>query len=136
MDREDIILIGIPCEGMIDSKKINKKFPRQTKNVDVKEDKDNIIIDIDGKSHKIPKKDLLFDKCKSCEYPTPIIYDHLIGNEIKSSKNEDYKDISEFEKIRLEIIMILNENIRRRVEEIQELMNGLDAFFGEKTPKD
>jgi len=98
MDRDDIILIGIPCEGMIDPKKINAKFPRQTKNIDVSEDKNNFIVNIEGKSHKVPKEELLFDKCKTCENPTPIIYDHLIGSEIKSSKKEEYKDIINFEK--------------------------------------
>ena len=59
-------------------------------------------VTVDGKTQKIPKDDLLADKCKTCEYPTPLLYDHLIGKEIKSTKKEDYKDIETLEKKPLE----------------------------------
>ena len=32
-----------------------------------------------------------------CEHPTPLVYDVLIGKDIKSSGKEDYKKIKEFE---------------------------------------
>ena len=98
LKREDVVIIGIPCSGVIDPKKINAKFPHQTKPVDVKEDGEKFIITIDGKTNKIHKDELMPEKCKHCEYPTPIIYDILIGKEIKSTKKEDYKEIQTLEK--------------------------------------
>lgn len=96
--REDVVLIGIPCSGVIDPKKIEKKFPQPVESVEVTDSEDNFIITIDGKKHTIPKDDLTFDKCKHCENPNPIIYDILLGKEIKTKKKEDYSSIEKLEK--------------------------------------
>jgi len=98
LDRDKVVIIGIPCSGVVDPKKIEAKFPGQVKNVDVKDDGEKFVVTIDGKTHKVAKDELMPDKCKTCEYPTPVIYDILIGKEIKSSKKEDYKDVKAFEK--------------------------------------
>jgi len=98
LDRDKIIIIGIPCNGVVDPKKLKERFPGHIKNTDVKEDGDNFVITYDGKTEKIPKDELMPDKCKHCEYPTPILYDILIGKEIKPTKKEDYKEIADIEK--------------------------------------
>lgn len=98
LKRENLVIIGIPCEGVIDPKKFKEKFPEVIKNLEIKDEKDKFIITINGKIHKILKDELSPDKCKECEYPTPIIYDILIGKEIKSSKKPDYKVIQSLEK--------------------------------------
>jgi len=102
LDRDDLVIIGIPCTGVIDPKKINERFPNQTKTVDVEEDGKNFIIKTDEGKHKVPKEKFLMNKCKSCEFPNPIIYDVLIGKEIKSAKKPDYKETTSFEKKKLE----------------------------------
>jgi len=98
LNRDDVVIIGIPCTGVIDPKKINKKFPNQTKTVDIDEDANNFVIKIDGKTHKVPKEELLMDKCKQCQFPNPIIYDVLVGSEIKTTGKPNYKDVESFEK--------------------------------------
>jgi len=97
LDRDKVVIIGIPCTGVVDPKKIEAKFPGISKNADVKDDGDKFIISLDGKTHKIVKDELMPDKCKTCEYPTPILYDILIGKEINSTKKEDYKNVKDFE---------------------------------------
>ena len=98
LKREDIVLIGIPCTGVIDPKKINAKFPHQTKPIDVDEETEHFVLKINEKTHKIIKEELLMDKCKHCEYPNPIIYDILVGEEVKPSKKEDYNDVKHLER--------------------------------------
>jgi coenzyme F420-reducing hydrogenase beta subunit len=98
LDRDKVVIIGIPCKGVVDPKKLEAKFPGQVKNIDVKDDNDKFAITIDGKTHKVAKNELMPDKCKTCEYPTPLLYDILIGKEIKGTKKEDYKDVKVFEK--------------------------------------
>ena len=98
LKREDVVIIGIPCNGVIDPKKLKVKFPNQYKNVDVKYDTDNFSITVDGKTQKFSKNELMPEKCKECEYPTPIIYDMLVGKEIKGAKKPDYKEIVTLEK--------------------------------------
>jgi formate dehydrogenase subunit beta len=48
--------------------------------------------------------DVCPDKCKTCQYPTPIVYDRLVGDPITSDKSPDsvYADIKEFENKTLE----------------------------------
>ena len=99
MEREDVIVVGIPCTGIIDPKKIDAMFPNSEG--DVEEKNGGYVITIDGKTHEAPKDELLFDKCKRCEYPTPLIYDILLGDKIEA-KEDEYTDIKEFEKKSLE----------------------------------
>jgi len=98
MKREDVILIGVACPGIIDPKKIKARFPPQMKNVDVREEDEKIVLTINGTTHNIPKDEIIFEKCKHCEKPNPVLYDLLIGEEVKGTKKEDYKDIKAFEK--------------------------------------
>ncbi|MFX1533234.1 MAG: 4Fe-4S dicluster domain-containing protein [Promethearchaeota archaeon] len=97
MKRENVVIIGVPCTGIIDPKKIKARFPHQIKTVDVEEDDEKFVISINGTTHKIPKEELLFDKCKHCENPNPVIYDILVGEEVKSTKKEDYEKVKTLE---------------------------------------
>jgi len=102
LEKENLMIIGIPCNGVIDPKKINKRFLQQTKTFDIQEDDKHFIIKTDEKKHKIPKDELLMDKCKTCEFPNPVIYDVLVGKEIKTSAKPDYKEINSFENKKLD----------------------------------
>lgn len=97
MKREHVVLIGVPCTGVIDPRKIKARFPHQGKNVDVKEENGKFIFSIDGATYDIPKEELTFDKCKHCENPTPVLYDVLLGDEIHSIEKEDYEEVKAFE---------------------------------------
>ena len=96
--REKLIIIGIPCTGVIDPKKLRQKIPEELENIDVVEKNDKFIFTRNGKKQKIPKKELVFDKCLVCEYPTPIIYDILVGEKVKPIGKDDYKPVKDFEK--------------------------------------
>ena len=101
LSRDDLVIIGIPCSGVIDPKKIERLFPIKSETPDIDEDEKNFIIRTKDKTQKIPKQDVLMDKCKTCEFPNPLIYDTLIGKEIESLKKADYKEIESFEKKKL-----------------------------------
>jgi ferredoxin len=101
LEREKVVIIGIPCTGVIDPKKFKEMFPESKEYVEIKDDDDKFIITLDGKTKNVPKEDLMPDKCLTCQYPTPLIYDILIGKEIKPSKKQNYKDIEKYEKMSL-----------------------------------
>jgi ferredoxin len=98
LKREDVVIIGIPCSGVVDPKKLKAKFPGQHKNVEVKYDNDKFAVTVDRKTQKFSKDELMPEKCKECEYPTPIIHDILIGKEIKGTQKPNYKEIQGLEK--------------------------------------
>ncbi len=100
LGRDDVIIIGIPCTGIIDPKKINTMFPNvEDGNVEEKDGK--YIVTIAGKSQEVPKDELILDKCKRCEHPNPLLSDVLLGDEVEA-KVEDYADVKAFEEKSLE----------------------------------
>ena len=95
MDTENVILIGVPCTGVIDLKKLETKFPN-AKDIEVAEENGNFLITADGVTCTIPKEELLAAVCINCENPNPVC-DVLIGEEISGSR-EDYKRVKELER--------------------------------------
>ena len=57
LKREDVVLIGIPCTGVIDPKKIKNKFPNAKKVENVTEEDGKYAISFDGENHKILKEE-------------------------------------------------------------------------------
>jgi len=99
--RDKLYIIGVSCTGVIDQRKIEARFPEVTDPADVIEENGNYIITCNGQSHTIPKEELLADLCTVCQYPTPLIYDKLIGDKA-ASRPAHYDEIKEFEQLPVE----------------------------------
>jgi ferredoxin len=95
LDREDIIVVGIPCTGIVDPKKIMAMFPDVEGDVEEKDSK--YIVTVDGKSEEVPKGDLLLEKCNRCEYPNPVVYDILLGDSVEPREGDFEEDVRELE---------------------------------------
>jgi ferredoxin len=96
INRDDVVLIGVPCPGVIDERKVAAKVPNG-KNVTVVQEDGNIVITVDGTAHILPAEDVLCTTCLTCENPNPVVYDVLVGNPVEK-KHEDYKTVREQEK--------------------------------------
>lgn len=96
ISRDEVVILGVPCGGIIDSSKLEAKFPHAV-NVEVIEEGEKFIVSVDSEEHEFFKEDLLLQKCSLCEYPNPLIYDVLLGEE-RPKKTKDYQCISTFEK--------------------------------------
>ena len=101
LDREDVILIGVCCTGVIDLKKLAAQFPESLKGLEVTEENGNFVLTANGITKTIPKKELLLRTCIHCENPTPVVYDVLLGEEVAPSR-EDYQKVKELEEKSLE----------------------------------
>lgn len=102
--RENVIVIGVPCRGVISVKKVLKEINHENiEEISFEGDGKILIKTLKGEKDLLIS-DVMPDKCKICQYPTPIIYDHLIGEPFESDKPKDgvYADIVEFEKMSLE----------------------------------
>ncbi|MFX1293523.1 MAG: 4Fe-4S dicluster domain-containing protein [Promethearchaeota archaeon] len=97
IERDELIIFGITCAGVIDLKKLKRKLKGITQVDDVLEKNGKYIIQTGNKSIEIPKDEIIANKCITCEHPNPVIYDHLIGKKIKDIKKEDYSLIKEIE---------------------------------------
>lgn len=92
ISRDEILLIGVPCNGIIDPKKMQKMYKNELSIIDVEDNKDKYFIKISGKKTEVLKDKLIFENCKTCEYQTPVIYDILIGEETKDKKTTEYSE--------------------------------------------
>jgi len=75
--RENLYMIGIPCQGIVDIRKILKKTGEEV--TDYSEDGDQVSVIFKGKEVKLQRSDLLHDSCLRCVHPNPVNADVLLG---------------------------------------------------------
>jgi len=95
VDRENILIIGIPCLGMIDRKKVGENLDGKELLEGI-EDGSQIILKGEGFKEKINKEKLLHESCKSCKHRNPVLYDVLIGDKVPEQEVNEYSDVEEF----------------------------------------
>jgi ferredoxin len=77
-ERENLYLIGIPCEGIVDLKKIIKKTGEEV--TAYSENKDEVSVLYKGQKIKFSRNEILHDSCLRCVHPNPIEPDFLLGD--------------------------------------------------------
>ena len=96
--REDVVIFGIPCRGIVDLSKIRARInTSQVKGVSFKND--TITIETSQGVENIPLDDVLATKCLSCQYPTPVLYDYLNGDALPAQRATEllYTDVEKIE---------------------------------------
>jgi ferredoxin len=106
IDRDKIKIISVECNGVIDSKKVQKKINGlKIASVGVS---DNIIkIGTSEKDFEFNIEEVYAEKCYDCSiYDKPPIFDEFIENDKKFNikQKKEYEDLLEFEKLSLEEI--------------------------------
>jgi len=79
MAREDIVILGIPCPGIIDLSKVERLVGRDRDELDdIVCEGDKVTVTINGEKKKFPVTEVLYDNCLGCDFPTPQEYDVLL----------------------------------------------------------
>jgi len=76
--RENLYLIGIPCQGIVDLKKILNRTGEEISNYS--ENKDEISVSFKGQTLIFSRNDLLHDSCLRCVHPNPVNADMILGD--------------------------------------------------------
>jgi len=80
LTRENVVILGVPCPGIIDLSKVEQLVGKDRDELDdITRDGDRVVITVDGKKSDFPIAEVLFDNCLGCEFPTPQEYDVLLG---------------------------------------------------------
>ena len=95
--REDVIVIGCPCPGVVDQSLLAEKYGDTKELVEVKWNGDSFLLVRGGEEIKIPRDEVLAEKCRLCRYPNPVISDHLIGDEVEKKDLAEDSGVSELE---------------------------------------
>ncbi len=95
--REDVVIIGVPCKGMVDLKKVERQISYEEILEGRIEGEDLLVKTRKGET-KLSLEDALMDNCKSCISHNPPLYDIFIGEKLPEKEAEDeFKMVEEFE---------------------------------------
>jgi formate dehydrogenase subunit beta len=90
--REDVFIIGVPCSGIIDLAKVEKLVGKDRDEIDdITRDGDKVIVTVAGEKSEFAVREVLFDNCLACEFPTPQEYDLLLGEPTQAASDESKK---------------------------------------------
>ncbi len=94
--REQLHIIGVPCRGMVDRRKIAAAFAAEIE--DIKEAEDQLTVCARGSEMVFDKIKVLQDNCRICTHRNPVIFDTLIGDPVEEQTGVDrYEDIRQIE---------------------------------------
>ena len=95
IDREKVYVIGIPCEGMIDNKKLSAAADG-IKNVTV--DFENVAIETlwDG-TVTVPRESVLAERCLNCKSKKHVALDELVGYEDEIIECNRFDEVAKLE---------------------------------------
>jgi len=96
IERENIVIIGVPCRGVASTKKLSRALNhRQVESL--RFEGEVIVAKTSEGEKRLSLTDVFPDKCRTCQYPTPLVYDVLVGEPIESDKDPDsvYGDVRE-----------------------------------------
>ena len=90
--REQLVVIGVPCRGMVDKRKVALKCPGEI--TAVIETETGITAQGNGFSQSFEKKDVLQHNCTLCIHRNPVIHDELAAEPVEEQKGVDrYADV-------------------------------------------
>jgi len=87
--RENVVIIGVPCPGMIDLRKIESLTGKDADELDdIDRTGDKVTVTYSEQKSDFTPGQVLFDNCLACELPTPQEYDILLGDPVTPSADE------------------------------------------------
>lgn len=88
--RENVLIIGVPCSGLIDMRKVERLVGKDRDEIDdIALQGEQVAVIVGGQKTELPTKEVLFDNCLGCEFPTPQEYDILIGEPVGATCNRE-----------------------------------------------
>ncbi len=78
--REDVVILGVPCSGIIDLSKVERLVSKDRDELDdITRDGDKVVVTVGSEKKEFPASEVLFDNCLGCEFPAPQEYDILLN---------------------------------------------------------
>lgn len=100
--RENLYIIGVPCTGMLDAKKLAQHCtPANVKTLADHGDK-IVIHEQGGGIIACEREPLLVEKCKTCSTPNPLLVDVQVGDELAApaaDPSAQYADVEHLESL-------------------------------------
>ena len=81
IQRDQVFIIGVPCTGMIDRRKVEKILAGREL-VEAAEEGGRLVLKGHGFTESVPLAEVVHETCATCRHPNPVVYDVLIGEEV------------------------------------------------------
>lgn len=85
--RDKLVIIGVPCKGMIDRRRITGMFDSEIR--EITEEGDTVTVKGAGFDTKLKKQDVLQENCSKCTHRNPVLYDELAAPLVEEQKDVD-----------------------------------------------
>jgi len=89
INREKVVVIGIPCAGQLEWQKVAAEIKPGANLKEVIDNGDSFTVKTDAGDYNFVKKDYLLHRCLVCESPNPVVSDITIGKEQPVKNYED-----------------------------------------------
>ena len=94
--REQVVVIGVPCKGMIDKRLINSRVPGEIQ--EIVEAGEKINVKGEGFEETFDKQEVLQRNCAVCQHRNPVIHDEMVGDPVDEQTDVDrYADVKAIE---------------------------------------
>ena len=94
--RDQVIIIGVPCRGMIDRSRVEAAVA-PGRILEAEEKADLLILKGSGFEEALPRSDFLCDACLTCTHPNPVLADFLVGKPVAEETQDPFADIKAFD---------------------------------------
>ena len=90
--REQLVIIGVPCRGMIDKRKI--ALSTQGDILEVSETEDQVTVRTQEGTRNFPRSEVMQQNCSVCMHRNPVIHDEMIAEPVDEQTDVDpYADV-------------------------------------------
>jgi formate dehydrogenase (coenzyme F420) beta subunit len=101
VDKDRLYVVGVPCDGIVDRRKLEKMFSSEIVAVDFPERGKVVVTTRSGESEESAQDAVLLDVCARCRYPNPVYADDTAGPPVdepdRDHTDPDWGDLAEYE---------------------------------------
>jgi formate dehydrogenase subunit beta len=95
--RDQLYIVGIPCEGMIDHRAVARSVKHKEIS-DIKQEGDTFVVKGDDFVETFEKQKFLQTNCAVCTHRNPVIYDEMLGDPVEEQTGvTPYADVEKIE---------------------------------------
>ncbi|HHW73776.1 MAG TPA: coenzyme F420 hydrogenase [Firmicutes bacterium] len=95
--REDVVVIGMPCPGMIDWKLLAERYPETDVAAEIGWKGEDFLLIRGEEEITIPRAEVLAEKCRLCRHPNPVLSDITIGEAVEPWAVAEDSGVAEIE---------------------------------------
>ncbi|MHC1726411.1 MAG: 4Fe-4S binding protein [Syntrophobacteraceae bacterium] len=94
--REQLVILGAPCKGMIDKRKVQDQLNGKEA-LRAEESADKVSVSGKGFELTFNRSDYLQENCAICTHRNPVVYDELLGEAVQEQQIDPYEQIKQVE---------------------------------------